>query len=955
MDSSYRGAERLSTGLIEAGWLVALAVVPLFFNPFTNRSFEPDKIAALQVLVLVMAGAWLVKVALKKRTSGDGGGERLPWGVLLPVTAVGAGAVLSSNLSVDPQLSWWGSYLRGQGTLTLSCLIAVFLLAVGHLRRVVQWRRAVFVVILTSVAVSLYALMQGAGTDPLGWSAGFRRSSSTLGNPIFLGGYLLMAIFITVRELADQAVGLVRSSGETTTRSRSPSAGVVGVGFLLFAVSIQVVALVRSGSRGPLLGLVVGLFVLALISALQLHTAIANDAGRPASIRAAARWSWLGVVVAGLGAVAILVAAGRAAEPARPDPAPARLARTFDAESRSARVRIHLWAAVLEMMGSPEPLPLLPDVADPRHRARPLVGYGPETLQLSLNRFIPEELVGLARRGLVSDRAHNAALDQLATTGLVGLGSWLWLMAAVLSWGVRGLLPGTTIRQRSLFWLVVGALVALAVAASVVASGGWLWAGLAAPAALLLAVVTYLAFALRAAGRRGGVEIATGPGAAISAVLMATVAAHLVEISFSFTTAATSLHFWFFAAVVAGVGLGRLEFKGDERPDKLDRDGALSAALITAIVCCTLLFGFGAGAGGGPGPVARAPGGAWGLVVLTWVSALILATTTIRPARTARPGRWILVVSTASAIPTAAFSAWLRFRLDEASAADSVRMVDRLSWLPVQFTWFLLVGAAALAAVLWTRGRSPGERRVQVAAIALGVVVALSGLAVPPILRTVRADAFAKAAGSAIDRRQPALALELAHRAVELAPLQDAFLALEARAAMAADGVGDGRSAGTVELGEHGMVRAVELRPLDPDHVANLARLRVVLSERQSSPERRAWLEAQAGAGFERALQLRPGSAEYLAGLGGLMLRRGDLATAAETLAEAVRRDGRYVPAVLALAQCHQAIAEEAEAAGAPDRAAGHRLEAGRVLERALQSYPDSDQLRSALATLAAR
>ena len=946
MDASDRSAERLSTGLIEAGWLVAVAVVPLFFNPFTNRSFEPDKIAALQVLVLVMAGAWLVTVGLKGKRSDDDPTGRLPLAVLLPATAVGASAVLSSNLSVDPQLSWWGSYLRGQGTLTLLSLIAVFLLAAGHLRRVVQWRRAMFVVILTSVAVSLYALMQGAGTDPLSWSAGFRRSSSTLGNPIFLGGYLLMAIFMTVRQLADQVVGLIRSSGDTATRSRSLSAGVVGVGFLLFAVSIQVVALVRSGSRGPLLGLVAGLFVLALISALQLAAAIADDAGRPTSIRTAARWSWLGVIVAGLGAVAILVAAGRSAEPVRPEPAPARLARTFDAESRSARVRINLWAAVLEMMGSSEPLPLLPDVADPRHRARPLVGYGPETLQLSLNRFIPEELVGLARRGSVPDRAHNAALDQLATTGLVGLFSWLWLMAAVLSWGVRGLLPRITSRQRSLFWLVAGASVPLAVAASVAASGSWLWAGLAAPAALLLAAVTYVAFALRAAGRRGGSEIATGPGAAISAILMATVSAHLVEISFSFTTAATSLHFWFFAAVAAGVGLGRLQSDNDERSDRPERGAALSAALITAIVCCTLLLP--PPRGPPTRPVLLLPSRGWSLLDL-------------RPDpgddhrpfhETARPGRWILVFSLVSAIPTVAFAALLRLRLEAASAADSVLMVERLSWLPVQFNWFLLVGATALAAAIWTRGRSPGGRRVRLAAIALGAVVALSGLAVPTILGTVRADVFAKAAGSAIDRQQPVLALDLANRAVKLAPLQDAFSALEARAAMAADGIGDGRSAGALELGEQGMVRAVELRPLDPDHVANLARLRVVLSERQSSAERRAWLEAQAGAGFERALQLRPGSAEFLAGLGGLMLRRGDLADAVEALAEAVRRDGRYVPAVLALAQCHQAMAEEATSVSAHDLALRHLGKARRALEEGLRFNPDSESLRSALAAL---
>ncbi len=39
--------EALCEGIIEAGWLVALVVVPLFFNPFSNRIFEPDSVGLL--------------------------------------------------------------------------------------------------------------------------------------------------------------------------------------------------------------------------------------------------------------------------------------------------------------------------------------------------------------------------------------------------------------------------------------------------------------------------------------------------------------------------------------------------------------------------------------------------------------------------------------------------------------------------------------------------------------------------------------------------------------------------------------------------------------------------------------------------------------------------------------------------------------------------------------------
>ena len=47
--------------LIEAGWLAALIVVPLFFNIHSSRVFEPDKLSLLRSIALVMAAAWLLR------------------------------------------------------------------------------------------------------------------------------------------------------------------------------------------------------------------------------------------------------------------------------------------------------------------------------------------------------------------------------------------------------------------------------------------------------------------------------------------------------------------------------------------------------------------------------------------------------------------------------------------------------------------------------------------------------------------------------------------------------------------------------------------------------------------------------------------------------------------------------------------------------------------------------
>src|SRR5690348_11961512 len=48
---------------LEAGWLAVAIFIPMFFNVYSSRVFEPDKIALMRSLVLLMTLAWVVKLA----------------------------------------------------------------------------------------------------------------------------------------------------------------------------------------------------------------------------------------------------------------------------------------------------------------------------------------------------------------------------------------------------------------------------------------------------------------------------------------------------------------------------------------------------------------------------------------------------------------------------------------------------------------------------------------------------------------------------------------------------------------------------------------------------------------------------------------------------------------------------------------------------------------------------
>ena len=56
-----RLAPRIADGIVEAGWLLAAALVPVFFDIHSGRPFEPDKTALLRLLAVLVAAAGLAR------------------------------------------------------------------------------------------------------------------------------------------------------------------------------------------------------------------------------------------------------------------------------------------------------------------------------------------------------------------------------------------------------------------------------------------------------------------------------------------------------------------------------------------------------------------------------------------------------------------------------------------------------------------------------------------------------------------------------------------------------------------------------------------------------------------------------------------------------------------------------------------------------------------------------
>ena len=261
---------RYCEGLIEAAWLAAVIVIPLFFNVVSSRIFEPDKISILRTLALVILAAWIVKIVDQGRTQWKDVPRqgstlrtifRIP--ILFPVLLLVVVYVISSVLSIVPRTSFLGSYQRLQGTYTAFSYIVIFAALVGNMRRRDQVDRLITTIVLSSLPVALYGVLQRYGLDPVPWGGDVQnRIAANMGNSIFAAAYLIMIFPLAVGKVITVFRKILVDEGRLVSN-------VVRGTIYIFILILDLIAIYLSGSRGPFLGLLAGMFFLFVLLALH--------------------------------------------------------------------------------------------------------------------------------------------------------------------------------------------------------------------------------------------------------------------------------------------------------------------------------------------------------------------------------------------------------------------------------------------------------------------------------------------------------------------------------------------------------------------------------------------------------------------------------------------------------------------------------------------------------------
>jgi tetratricopeptide (TPR) repeat protein len=588
---------RICDAIIEAGWLAALIVTPLFFNTFSNRVFEPDKLHLLRSIALLMAVVWIIQLLDGGRRGAETGEALWPrlrrTPLVLPTLILLAAYALSTVLSIAPRISLLGSYVRLQGTFTFFSYVMMFAVTLTHLRTRAQVNRIIHAIILTSLPIAIYALMQHWRLDPLPWGGDTTsRVAANMGNAIFVAAYLLIAVFLTLERLVNSATAVLSTE-------QSSTADALRAGAYLFVLMVQLVAIVFTQSRGPEIGLAAGLYVFLMLGVLLLARWAGGRSRALAWLPGAVRPIWVGLIGLSLAGLAFLIVFNLDNSPLaslRRQPYIGRMGTLFSLTEGTNAVRVLIWEGVVNMMLEPHPPIATPDGQPDRLNAiRPLIGYGPESMWMVYNRFYPPDLAHYEARNASPDRSHNETFDTLVRTGIIGFGAQLFLYVSIFYYSLRwmGLMRGRG--RRNLFLaLVIGGAV-LGVLVPLLADHSPRLAGIGLPAGLIIGIILYITADVwlsppdgaRATGEQtriaqpAPVALGNGHGDAIAAptdattapafsvltgerqllvlALFSAIVAHFLEIHLGIAIAATLTHFWILSAVLVVVGTGRLD------------------------------------------------------------------------------------------------------------------------------------------------------------------------------------------------------------------------------------------------------------------------------------------------------------------------------------------------------------------------------------------------------------
>jgi len=369
--------------LIEITYLTVFLTIPLAMAFFlaTDNVFELNKIVLFRSLIYVLFSLTLIKALFWP------GKKKFFLRYIWPILALLIFGAVSLFFSVDPATSYYGLSDRQQGYRSLLFYAWWFFLLFYNLATAdnleKKLNRIFWVIMGSSFLVSLYGILQILGIDFIAWTEppfATHRATSTLGQPNYLGSYLLLIIPLSLYGLMRYRYFWFRF-------------------ILILLLLMQFITLMITGSRSAWLGLLGGLALLACWSLVKVWSGLSAPKKR------------------GLILISILAAIIMIFFFSQNNYIADRFKGITNFKQGSVSARVNFWSGAIKSFSK-----------------KPLLGYGLENQGAE---FIKYYQVDWATTGFVNastNRAHNLILDILLTTGIIGLLFYAWVYISFFRW-----------------------------------------------------------------------------------------------------------------------------------------------------------------------------------------------------------------------------------------------------------------------------------------------------------------------------------------------------------------------------------------------------------------------------------------------------------------------------------------------------------------------------------------
>ncbi len=291
------------------------------------------------------------------------------------------GIMLVADLfSANPYKSLWSNYERMEGFVTLAHLFLFYLVATAVLNTKARWHQFFDVSIVSSVAMSIYGMLQIAGKLTI--NQGGVRVDGTLGNASYFAIYIVFNIFLCLYMYVN-----------STEVWRKWS--------YIIAAVLNLFVLYYTATRGAILGLIGGLILAGIIVALGERT---NQKLKK-------------IAISGLIAMFVLVLGFfsiRNTNFVKNSPVLSRFSSIGVGEIQG-QARFYVWPmAIKGFTQSPKTF---------------LIGWGQESFNFVFNKYYDPRMYNQEQW---FDRTHDIFLDWLIAGGLLGLLSYLGIFVALM-------------------------------------------------------------------------------------------------------------------------------------------------------------------------------------------------------------------------------------------------------------------------------------------------------------------------------------------------------------------------------------------------------------------------------------------------------------------------------------------------------------------------------------------